>query len=132
MDDKKLKEVIKAFSDVDDAFKQFNSVMSTGPSSYYLEKLMGYYEGCMKAAKFQVGDRVELKEDYAGHGWEGQRHFLIKGAKATIHDVDYHEGKYFYDIMFDDESWIGYDKKINPVKDKHTFCFRQKALKKLK
>lgn len=132
MDDKKLKEVIKAFSDIDNSFKQFNSVMSSGPSSYYLEKLMGYYEGCMAAAKFKVGDKVKLTEDVDtsnAPGWEWAKHFMKKGAKAKISEVDYDDGVYVYHVIFNKETWLDdlYPNKKKPierpVKNKHQFRF---------
>lgn len=139
MDREKLDEMVEAMNELSAAFDNFKGVMSDGPASHYFECMKEYYEGCMKAAKFQIGDRVELKETVT-NGWEGRNHFMTEGAKATIMDVDYYDGEYCYDIMFDKETWLkdwnDFKKLKKPievdVKDKHHFCFKQKALRKVK
>lgn len=134
MNKEKLQEMVDAINNVKDAFDNFNSVMEGGPASYYFERMTEYYEGCIKAAKFKIGDRVELKETVTD-GWNSRNHFMTAGAKATIKDVDYYKGKYRYDIMFDKETWIkdwGPDKGEVDVVDKHVFCFGQKLLRKVK
>jgi hypothetical protein len=105
--------------------------MSGGPASYYFEKILGYYEGCMKAAKFKEGDRVTLKEDWDGEasGWAHCKHFLKEGEAATVSSVDYDKGKYVYDIEFDNESWIDDKGTTRATTQKHTFHFQQKMLK---
>lgn len=134
MNKEKIEEIAKSVEDITSAFKQFQSVMGGGPADYYFERIMGYYEGCIKAAKFKIGDRVELK-DTVTDGWNGRNHFMTAGAKATIMDVDYYKGKYRYDIMFDKETWIKDwepDKGEYDVVDKHVFCFGQKLLRRVK
>ena len=96
--------------------------------------MIEFYEGCMKASKFKIGDRVELKETVTD-GWQGRNHFMTAGAKATVMDVDYYKGKYRYDIIFDKETWIkdwGPDKGEVDIEDKHQFCFPQKRLRRVK
>lgn len=134
MNKEKIKELAKSVEDITDAFRQFQSVMGHGPADYYFERIVGYYEGCIKAAKFQAGDRVELKETVTD-GWQGRNHFMTAGAKATIMDVDYYKGKYQYGIIFDKETWIkdwGEDKGEVDIEDKHHFCFGQKLLRRIK
>ena len=69
MNKSKLEQIVNDMKNLATAFKNLNSTLSGGPGSYYFDKIMGYYEGCMAAAKFKVGDRVRLKED-----WNGQYH----------------------------------------------------------
>ena len=116
---------------LDEAFKRFNSTVSGGPASFYFEKIMGYYEGCMAAAKFQEGDRVTLKEDWNGQasGWQHCKHFLKEGSPATVQSVDYHKGEYRYEIEFDNETWVDVKGVEKPTSDKHRFMFYQKELK---
>jgi hypothetical protein len=141
MDAKKIKEITKAVADMQEAFDQFKSVMGGGPGSYYLEKLMGYYEGCMKAAKFQVGDKVRLNQDIkVSGGWSHCGHFMKEGAKAKIKEVNYDTDRgYSYYVEFDKETYFAdYDPKTykkykkpveTPVSQKHHFGFVEKYLK---
>ena len=138
MNKEKLDEMVNAINTVSESFEAFNKVMNGGPSSYYFERMIGFYEGCMKASKFKIGDKVELKETVTD-GWNGRNHFMTAGAKATIMEVDYYKGKYQYDIMFDKETWLkDWDggTKENPIEvdiiDKHHFCFPQKWLRRVK
>jgi len=129
----KLEKIVDDMMKLDEAFRRFNSTVSSGPASFYFEKIMGYYEGCMAAAKFQEGDRVTLKEDWNGQasGWQHCKHFLKEGSPATVKSIDYHKGKYRYEIEFDNETWIN-DKGVEkPTSLKHLFTFRQKELKRL-
>ena len=145
MDIEKIDEICNALTSVQKSFDRYKSVMGGGPSEYYFKRLKDYYQGCMAASKFKVGDQVKLVEDVdtsGAPGWEGCKHFLIKGAKATIKHVDYMDGRYRYDIEFDVETYLSnYDvnthtilkeKKALPVTNKHTFAFGEKHLKKVK
>jgi hypothetical protein len=139
MNKEKLDEMVQAMNELSSAFENFKSVTQGGPASYYFDRMKEYYEGCIKAAKFQVGDRVELKETVTD-GWNGRNHFMTKGAKATITEVDYYKSKYRYHIVFDRETWLkdwdDFKKLETPievdVKDKHHFCFYQKDLRRVK
>ena len=142
MNKKKFNEMIKALDELHESFEHLKSVTNSGPASYYFERMKEYYEGCMKASKFKLGQRVQLKEDVDTSekpGWDHCKHFLIKGAPASIRDVDYLDGRYIYDLEFDNESWIkdyeGFKKLRKPVevltKDKHVFRFAEKHLEKL-
>ena len=140
MDAKKIKEVAQAVADVSDAMQTFQSVMGNGPADFYFEKLMGYYEGCMKAAKFQIGDSARLNQDIkVSGGWSHCGHFMKKGAKVKIKSVDYDtDDGYSYHVTFKDETYIAkYDPKTyvkyetpreTPVKEKHHFRFTEKYL----
>ena len=139
MNIKKFDEIIGALDNLDDAFKQVTGTMSNGPASFYFERMKDYYKGCMKASKYKVGNRVKLKETITD-GWQGRNHFMTKGAKATIKEVDYRDGSYCYYIMFDKETWLKdwgdefrkLKKPIEiPIEDKHKFLFYQKQLEKL-
>ena len=140
MNKKKFNDIIKALDGLHESFDHLKSVTSSGPASYYFERMKDYYKGCMKAAKFKKGSRVKLKEDYTGKdtGWQHCKHFMKKGALATVKEADYRDGKYIYSIMFDNESWlrdsvdfVRLKEPIEmPVKDKHVFLFYQSDLEK--
>jgi hypothetical protein len=141
MNEKKIKEVAKAVADLSEAFNQFQSIMGGGPGDYYFEKLMGYYDGCMKAAKFKVGDKARLNQDIeVSGGWSHCGHFMKKGAKVKIKEVDYDVDKgYSYYVEFDKETYMAnHDPKTfkkhkkpveTPVEQKHHFGFAEKYLK---
>lgn len=135
---------MKAVEDVTEAMNQFQNVMGSGPAGYYFEKLMGYYEGCMRGAKFKVGDRARLSEDIvAKGGWSHCGHFMKKDAKVKIKSVDYDIDKgYSYYVEFDKETYMAdynpktYKKYKKPVEtevsQKHHFGFAEKYLKAYK
>jgi len=128
----KLEQVVDDMMNLDEAFRKFNSTVSGGPASFYFEKIMGYYEGCMAASKFKEGDRVTLKEDWNNDvGWQHCKHFLKNGSPATIKSIDYHKGKYRYEIEFDNETWIDDKGEQRVPRNKHVFMFGQKELKRL-
>jgi len=69
------------------------------------------------------GERVELLKDVPceGSGWESCKHFLIRGSTATINSCGYSDGKFVFDVIFDDETWIDDDGNEHHVENKHTF-----------
>ena len=134
MNKEKIEDIVEGLEGVRDAMDKLNNILRGGPASYYYERIIHYYEGCMAAAKFKVGDRVELREDYTGDatGWAHCKHFMIRGAVATVKHADYYKGKYRYEIEFDNETWID-DKGIKRApSNKHHFIFGQKDLKRHK
>jgi hypothetical protein len=136
-----IEEIVKAFSEIQASHDRFSRVMSRGPASYYFEKLIGYYEGCMAASKFKVKDKVKLSKDLdinKTSGWAHCAHFLVKGAKAKIVEVDYIDGEYKYGVKFDKETyldeWNGFKKVKTPIEKpvtkKHIFYFNENSLDK--
>ncbi len=80
---------------------------------------------------FKIGDRVELLADTDtsnAPGWDHCKHFLIKGAKATVMDRGYHKGYFSFDLSFDDESWLK-DGVPQPIITKHVFSFNENNIK---
>ena len=86
-----IRDITKAIQTLDDSINNAKKVLGTGPTSYYIEKLIGYYIGCMEAAKFKEGDNVQLAVTPRPFpsGWNSGKHFIKKGAKATVHSIDY-------------------------------------------
>ncbi len=91
-----------------------------------------------KLCKYSKGDRVILtktpdinaKESW---GWLGAKHFLIEGAKATIKEIEFYNGRFILGLIFDDESWIDYKKQIHAVdqKDKGMYMFGESWVRKI-
>jgi len=135
MKKEKLIEITTALNQTKEAYHNLQSALSSGPATFYFDQILDYYYGCMAASKFKEGDRVKLKEDVDtsdAPGWNNCKHFLIKGAQAVVTSVDYRKGKFYYDIIFDVETYISTDGDIKPVSKKHTFCFQQRYLKRVK
>lgn len=132
MNERKIVEMLNAIDKLNSDIKCFNNTMSSGPASYYLRKLLEYYEGCMTHAKFKPGNRVELTKTpdlKNSAGWLHCKHFLVKGAKATVEEADYSTQRgYTYRVVFDDESWVDTKGEKQPTKDKHMFCFAEEFL----
>ena len=82
---------------------------------------------------FQIGDRVEMLRDVEvkeSSGWYTCRHFLIRGGKATINNRGYSNGKFSFDVVFDDETWIDGNGDEKPVHTKHTFGLNETYFRK--
>lgn len=112
------------------------SALSGIPIKYAFRNLIE----CKKAlldlySPFHPGDRVKLREDEdirKSPGWTHCKHFLTRGSRAVVRDIDFRNGNFYADIVFDDDSWIGIDGKKHPANKKHKFCFLQSKLKKEK
>jgi hypothetical protein len=118
----------KAFNEIEAGHK----ALSSGPASYYFEKLEGYIEALFtKYAPFQEGDRVVLTgTPDTNNNWHPSRHFLIPGAVGTAIAVDYYRGSFHADVVFDDESWIDDKGIVHPAENKHTYTIREALLAK--
>ena len=60
-------------------------------------------------AKFRKGDRVALVltpeiNEKTRWGWMRAKHFMIEGATALVHEVDFDKGRFGYGLHFDNET----------------------------
>ena len=88
------------------------------------EVLQSYTSLFNRFCPYKVGDRVKLKSDLNisdNSGWQSSKHFLIKGAIATVKDCGYRNDLFFFGLEFDDESYIDRLGEISPVTAKHLF-----------
>ena len=95
-----------------------------------------YRKGLLDRAPFKKGDRVVLIEtpvinEEVAWGWMGSKHFLIKGAKGTVSELDFYEGAFRAGVHFDNESWIDSDGNIHPREEPHQYWFSEKWLVKI-
>jgi hypothetical protein len=118
-------------------FKKAINLLDSGPLHYYLEKLTECREEFFKrCSPFRVGDTVEMVKTPnidEKSGWWGSRHFLVAGSSATVKSIDFRKGKFMFDVCFTDESWIGMDGKVTPMKpeNRHTFCFSESYFRRV-
>jgi len=136
----KINEFIELITEGHGKVNEAFDVLSGGPASYYFDKLNGYLDALFnKYAPFRVGDIVVLKKTYkvtsAACGWEGSKHFLVKGSRAEVRHVDYcsKKGCFTADLIFDDDSWIDGKGKKRPIKreDRGTFHFTEEYIRKV-
>ena len=115
-------------------FDEASKILSSGPSSFYYTKMRGYIDALFnKYAPFQVGDRVMIKKKIKADGnWSHSKHFLIPGAKGEVKSVDYYDGAFCADVMFDDETWIDSMGMERPVSRKHVFRMWENQIKRVK
>lgn len=116
----------------------YNMLLSGG-SDYYIRKLTEYTDLLFgRFAPFKRGDRIRLRKDWTtddkNNGWHCHQHFMLKDAKATVHQVDADKKGFYAYIEFDIETWIpsfGDDKRPQPVSNKHLFDFHESWLEKI-
>lgn len=114
-----------------------SSILGGGPLSFYLRELNAAYKLLIdRYAPFKPGHRVRLKSTplitpEKSHGWMGCRHFLVKGAKATVEEVGCGEGGFTFHIIFDDETWIDQEGKKRKPTSRHHFAFGEDSLESL-
>jgi hypothetical protein len=112
------------------------SLLQRGPIDYYLTELVGAAEYCKEHySPFKVDDRVILCKAPVleeGHGWYPSRHFLVKGAKGVVKEVDLGSKGFSFSVVFEDESYLDRDGKIHPTPEdrRHHFGFRETSLVK--
>jgi hypothetical protein len=112
-----------------------------GGDSYALKAsrdvIFGIVERFLADAPFHVGDRVELTmtpEITQDSGWRGSKHFLIKGARGIVLEVDFDpERKTLFGLVeFDDETYIHFQtKEALPVTHKHVYRFSERWLRRV-
>lgn len=128
-----LERIQRGLKSIQDGF----AVLSQGPAEYDLKCMLKATELLVtKYAPFKVGQRVELAATPIitkdkSYGWLHSKHFLVEGAQAVVASVDFDSEDLSFHVIFDDESWIDRDGKVNPIppERKHTYGFRAEALR---
>jgi hypothetical protein len=98
------------------------------------EKLKQFKTFLETKGRFKVGDRVEIANtpvitDKIAYGWQGGKHFLVKGAKGIIGTIDYYNDHFGYGVLFDDESWKDAKGVIHPVSERSHYHFKEENLR---
>lgn len=126
MNENKIKKAIEDLESLNKVnYNLFGCVEGYSPIKSILEDALTVF----KFAKFNINDRVELIitpdiDKNIRWGWLGFKHFLIKGAVATVIDREFYKGQFVYTVLFDDDSYIEFHtgKKILTQPDKRG-CF---------
>ena len=103
------------------------------------DKIQELIDGLYSFSTFKERDRVELNKtpvinEKTSWGWIGDKHFLVEGAKATVHGVEWRakEQTFGYLIQFDQDSWIDPITKqlvYREEHEKHLFFFGEGSLR---
>lgn len=101
-----------------------------------LTKAEEYKVGLFERAPAQKGDRIVLCDtpvinEKEAYGWLHAKHFLIKGAKATVHEVEFYNNKFMFALKFDDDSYIDIDGVKTMTKDKGLYYFPERYIIKI-
>lgn len=125
-----IKEALKCAQDGNILFQKAASLLSGGPTSYYFAKVEEYVNALFgRFAPFQVGHRVMLTAaPNTNNSWKFCAHFLIPGACGDVSAVDYSDGRFVADIVFDNESWIDDAGIEHLAENKHTFRIGESIL----
>jgi hypothetical protein len=103
--------------------------------SYYLEKNTEMIEEFFKrCAPFAVGDLVEITTDIdfdKAYGWKPSSHFLKRGDRAVVKEVDFYKGLFRDEVEPLNQTWIDREGNHNPVKDKHIFYFHEEMCRRV-
>lgn len=102
--------------------------VSNGSLYELLRRYSSMIEGAIKEAPFQKGDRVQLLTDPVigpGSGWLGAKHFLVKGAKATVRCVQLNSNGWRIGLMFDKDSHVDINGKehLRDASDRGVYFF---------
>jgi hypothetical protein len=93
-------------------FKSGFDKLSRGPATYYIEKVRDQIDLLFERfCPFKVGDRVQIRvapriDKEHAPGWIGSEHFLVVGAIGTVIERDANKRGFFFQVTFDDESYI--------------------------
>jgi len=101
-----LKNIKKYIQNIEDAFQELFSA-SIGYSK--LKSAIEELEKILNNSKFKENDRVKLIKDLdipKESGWYHSKHFLTKNSPGKIEEIEIHNGKYYYGVVFDNDSYI--------------------------
>lgn len=119
---------LEHFDEVLSAIETFKSATRSHEHDWHWKKLRAYAEGLFQRAPFKPGDRVQLTktpriDEKHAWGWLGAKHFMVKGARATVKYVDYSDGHFEAWVHFDDDSWLSFDGTKNVRKPEERYLY---------
>lgn len=124
-----IKNAIKYCCEAFDKVGEFMGGSNSSGNRYYLNQAYGFLEAMENHLPVKKGSNVKLKIiPDCNNAWRSCKHFLIKGAPATVESIGSHDGYIYIYLIFDNESWIDSEGKVNPMQEKHTFKFYLDAI----
>jgi len=101
----------------------------------HLIRLEEFRKGLLARSNFIILQTVRLREtpeinETVRYGWVRSKHFLVKGARGIVRELDFWEGMFRYGIEFYDETRL-VDGREEHVKEKHLHWFNEKELEKI-
>jgi len=130
------KDYVDAAEQLNKYHQEAEKLIGRYPATYFFEKMRGYAIALFdKYAPFRPGDRVMLTKTpeitaEKSWGWMGAKHFLVRGALATVYQMDYIDGRFIAGCQFDDDSWISdHDKQLHAIVEKGIYTFGEDYLK---
>ena len=129
----------KTMQRVDDvlaAVDALTEVTSRSEHAWHWKKLRAYAVGLFDRAPFKVGDRVRLTKTpditpEKAWGWMGAKHFLVKGAMATVAAIDFSEGRFEAWLYFDDETWKDHSGTLHKPSEPAQYHFWETSLERV-
>lgn len=118
----------ESLATIKDKVSELDRLLNAGELGFKLNEVLSTHASLFnRFCPYKIGDRVQLKETLdipKDSGWYDCRHFLVKGAIATVKDSGYRDDLFVFGLIFDEESWVRYDtQEVVPSKDdqKHLF-----------
>jgi hypothetical protein len=116
-------------------YQAINGVAKPSEFDYkFKEVITSFLKMYARFCPFAKGDRVALSktpEILEGSGWFYAKHFLVKGALATVRSTDFRDGLFHFSLVFDNDSCIHYRTgEIIPADPKYIFRFSEKWIEK--
>ena len=123
MDIERVKEAVKK---IEDGYK----MLSAGPLSYYLEKLVYHSDTLLnKFAPLKLGQIARIcKEIECTGGWTGSEQTLALGATGQITGIEYDDDSFYFCFCPFVQTYRSDDGNYYPVRTKHTYYLRQDYL----
>lgn len=108
-------------------------IFSRGPLDYYLMKLVQHSEALLtRFSPIKTGERaIIVKPIKCEGGWIGSEKNLAVGVEGTVIDVDYRDGKFFYDFVPDVQMYRDSEGNYKDKTSKSSYCLSEKYLHRL-
>src|ERR1035437_1444458 len=102
-----MSDYVKTFSVIDETMAAADAMFAVRERKYYFSKLKEYAQALFDRGPFKVGDRVRMTwtpriDREHAWGWLRAKHFMVKGALATVRSVDFNDGHFNALVVFDD------------------------------
>lgn len=132
-----IEKYLDGMLEANEHFEKGMAVFRGGPATFVIKEIVNCQRSMFERfCPFSIGDRVQLSKTPnldKSPAWASSKHFLIKGAAATIKDRGYSGDLFTFSLEFDDESWIDNDGKEHFIvrpRSKHLYSFPENMITK--